>query len=123
MIGLLPWWVRWAVLGVTALGAYGLGRHHQAEADDLAQSRQEAANARALAAWVSGRVRRAHELAASFEADRAALQTRTRTLTRYAERIVERPVYRDCQLDADGLRLIQSADRGDLPAAAPEPGR
>lgn len=58
---------------------------------------------------------------AGYEADRAKLRTEFRTIYQEVERVVEKPVYRDREcLDADGLRVLQSAIRGDT-AAAGEP--
>lgn len=47
--------------------------------------------------------------AAVHEVDKVEIRTVFKTITEEVERVVEKPVYRDVCLDADGLRVIQSA--------------
>lgn len=46
-----------------------------------------------------------------FEQDRLKNETRTRTVYVHLDKIIDRPVYRSVCLDADGLRLLNSAIR------------
>lgn len=52
------------------------------------------------------------ELSAQLIAVQAARKTTYATITRHVDRIVDRPVYRDVCLDADGLRDINAALAG-----------
>jgi hypothetical protein len=72
-------------------------------------------------ATVARLVRRAAVASAAgsaFEADRVRIETRTRVIRQEVQHVVERPVYRDCRLDPDGLRLVNAA-LGGSPAAIP----
>lgn len=60
--------------------------------------------------------RRTNEKAASaastgFEQDKTKNETRTRTVYVEVDKIVDRPVYRNVCVDADGLRLLNGAIR------------
>ena len=50
--------------------------------------------------------RAADQGSAGHEADRARIRTEFITVTKEAERVVEKPVYRNVCLDDDGLRLL-----------------
>ena len=56
--------------------------------------------------------RQADHGAAGHEADRARIRTEFITITKEAERVVEKPVYRNICLDDDGLRLLARAIDG-----------
>ena len=58
--------------------------------------------------------------AAAYEGQREAVRVQFQTITQEVQRVVERPVYRNVCLDADGLRQLRAA-AGDH-AAAPEHG-
>jgi len=68
--------------------------------------------------------------AAEFEKGRAAASARERVVVREVQHVVEKPVYRELCLDADGLRILaddvdaSNARRGLAPAvpAASAPG-
>lgn len=66
------------------------------------------------------RARSAAVASAGHETDREQIQVEFQTITREVERVVEKPVYRNVCLDADGLRLVERAVRGG--AATGEPG-
>lgn len=87
-----------------ALGAAGAWQvqdwRHTAE---LAQQREDAAELQRL------RARTVDSAAASHEATRAQLDAEFKVITREVERVVERPVYRNVCLDADGLRILGRA--------------
>lgn len=53
--------------------------------------------------------RTADQGAAGHEADRARIRTQFITITKEAERVVEKPVYRNVCLDDDGLRILARA--------------
>jgi hypothetical protein len=72
-----------------------------------------AANAR------SENERLAHRAATKFETDRSTNATRTRTITVEVEKIIDRPVYRNICIDADGLQLIAAAIARRDPASQP----
>lgn len=59
--------------------------------------------------------------ATGHEADKREIRTEFLTITQEVERVVEKPVYRDVCLDADGLRVL--ADAIAPRAAASEPAR
>lgn len=64
--------------------------------------------------------RGAHAASAGYEADRELVRVEFQTITREVDRVVEKPVYRNVCLDADGLQLLERATRGS--AATGEPG-
>lgn len=76
------------------------------------------------------RARVADQASAGAEADRATIRTEFQTIYSEVEKIVEKPVYRNVCLDADGLRELNRA-LGARPAASepapavpgPEPAR
>lgn len=53
----------------------------------------------------------ADQASTGFEKDRGKNELRTRTITVEVEKIVDRPVYRNVCLDADGLRLLNEQIR------------
>lgn len=55
----------------------------------------------------------------SFEKDKTKNATRTRTITVEVDKIIDRPVYRNVCLDADGLQLINAAIGRRDPASQP----
>ena len=85
-------------------------RHGRIEADRL----ENEAEARRLNA------RTAQAASGGHEADREQARVEFQIITREVERVVEKPVYRNVCLDADGLRLIERATRAG--AATGEPG-
>jgi len=69
----------------------------------------------------------AAETARRYEETIASLRQTTTEIVREVEKVVERPVYRDCRLDPDGVRILRQA-RGlagepdsDVPPAAYSP--
>jgi NAD(P)H-hydrate repair Nnr-like enzyme with NAD(P)H-hydrate dehydratase domain len=56
--------------------------------------------------------RQADAAATSHEAFKAGEQARVQVITREVERVVEKPVYRNVCLDADGLKLLSDAVHG-----------
>ena len=59
--------------------------------------------------------------AAAHEGQRAQLRAQAQVITREIEHVVERPVYRDVCLDADGLRILSAAIDGAADAGQPAP--
>jgi hypothetical protein len=98
----------------TAIG-FGAAWQVQAWRMDAAELERvtAAANAR------SENERLAHRAATKFETDRRTNAIRTRTITVEVEKIVDRPVYRNVCLDADGLQLIAAAIARRDPASQP----
>lgn len=60
--------------------------------------------------------------ATGYEKDKARIRTEFITITEEVERVIEKPVYRDVCLDADGLRVLSDAIRGPAPASS-QPAR
>ena len=89
-------------------------RAWKAGQDDAERLQAQAQAAQAGAA-------RADAAAAGHETVRAGLQQQRRVLIQEVERVVEKPVYRDVCLDADGLRIIAAA-AGAAPAASQPAG-
>lgn len=84
-----------------------------------ANAAEAAEQARELAAQQR---RSADAAAATYEARRAAQAAQQQIITREVERVVEKPVYRNVCLDADGLRLIgQAVDAARSAAGQPAP--
>lgn len=66
-------------------------------------------------------VRRQHRVAATgYEKDKVRIHTEFVPITQEVERVVEKPVYRDVCLDADGLRILSQAIDA-AAGAGPEP--
>lgn len=63
--------------------------------------------------------RLANRGSAGFETDRTKNEIRTRTITVQVDKIINRPVYRNVCLDADGLQLIAAAIGRRDPASQP----
>ena len=119
MLGsLVPVWARWAVLLAAAVACYGTGRVHQANVDEAKQLEIEHARTVANVERLVRRAAVASAASAAFEADRTTIETRTRVILKEIEHVVDRPVYRDCRLDPDGLRLVNEA-LGGSPATIP----
>ena len=53
---------------------------------------------------------------AGHEMDRTRIRKEFMTITREAQRVVEKPVYRNVCLDDDGLRLLERAINGEAAA-------
>lgn len=84
--------------------------------DSMELQRQEAARE-------SGRLaaRAADAASERHEADKAALRAEFKPIYKEVEVVVQKPVYRNVCLDADGLRLIERALRGPGAAGQPAP--
>jgi len=82
--------------------------------DSMELERQETARE-------SGRLaaRAAEAVSARHEDDKAALRAEFKPIYKEVEVVVQKPVYRNVCLDADGLRLLERAVRG--PATASQP--
>ncbi|MFA5901186.1 MAG: hypothetical protein WC829_18960 [Hyphomicrobium sp.] len=59
----------------------------------------------------------AHRGSTGFEKDRSTNETRIRTITVEVDKIIDRPVFRNVCMDADGLQLINAAIRREAPAS------
>lgn len=118
LASLMPVWARWAVLLAACAALYGTGRVHQAHVDEAEQLERDHARTVANVERLVRRAAVASAAGAAFEADRTVIETRTRTILREVQHVVDRPVYRDCRLDPDGLRLLNAA-LGGSPAPVP----
>jgi hypothetical protein len=122
LTSLVPVWARWTVLLAAAAAIYGTGRLHQARVDQAEQLKIEHARTVANVERLVRRAAVASTAGSAFEADRTVIETRTRTILREVQHVVDRPVYRDCRLDPDGLRLVNAALSGSpatIPAGVP----
>lgn len=63
-------------------------------------------------------IERGRKAALELGDDRAKSETITRTVTKYIDRIVDRPVYRSDCIDTDGLRYLNCAIRGEAGTAS-----
>jgi hypothetical protein len=115
---LVPAWVRWAVLVAALATCYGTGRVHQARVDQVKQTARDHAQMEATVDRLVRRAAVATNASTAFEADRTVIETRTRIILREVQHVVDRPVYRDCRLDPDGVRLLNAA-LGGSPVAIP----
>lgn len=61
----------------------------------------------------------AQKASQELEAARGKTEIKYKTITKEVEKLVDRPVYRNVCLDADGLRLANSALRPDAPSGEP----
>lgn len=118
LTSLVPVWARWVILLAACAALYGTGRLHQARHDQAEQLEIEHARTVANVERLVRRAAVASAAGAAFEADRAVIETRTRTILREVQHVVDRPVYRDCRLDPDGMRLVNAALGG---SPAPDP--
>ena len=108
----LPWWVKPAVVLVACFACYGAGRLDQFE-DDLAERNAERVKElETVAAWVAQRTARARALGAAEVKEREKIRVVFERIEKEVERIVDRPVYHECALDADGLRAWNEANSG-----------
>ena len=91
-------------------GLYGT-IHHSGVQEGRAEIQKmwDDANAKARAR----ELKQGEQAATGLEADREKAKVIYRTITQQVDRIVERPVYRNVCLDADGLRLARCAIRGE----------
>lgn len=104
------------VAAMVAAAAAGIGawtvqdwRYESKEAERMEMAAKEQAR----------RADRIDTAAVGHERDRAEIHTRFVTITEEVERVVEKPVYRDVCLDADGLRVLTDAIGGADPAGQP----
>lgn len=101
LLGVVLFYV--ASLGGTAWKAYDLGGEHV-----IAQQAQQQADIK----------KGQDEALQAAAAEIAKIDVRQVTIRQQAETITrEVPVYRDCQHDPDGLRLVNEALTGDEPSA------
>jgi len=118
LTSLVPVGARWAVLLSAAAALYCTGRIHQAHVDEAEQLEREHARTVANVDRLVRRAAVATAAGAAFESDRTLIETKTRIILKEVQHVVDRPVYRDCRLDPDGLRLSNAA-LGGSPAAIP----
>lgn len=117
MLGLNPTTLLASLVGALALFGAGAWAGHKVTSN--AWEAEQAAQERALREGYVRQVEEANARAEEAERQIQAIRAGTRVVTRYVDRIVERPVYRDTVcLDSDGLRAIDTA----LGRAAPDPG-
>lgn len=96
-------------------GGYGVGYDHAANACEAARAK---AVDKALVEY-KARASQQNKVAEKLEVDDAKADAVYRTITKTVDRVVERPVYRNVCLDADGLRNVNAA----LAGAAANPGQ
>lgn len=106
----------WAWAGL-ALVAWGSWQRLEAKA---AHAKLESERAAAITE-VFRRSEIAAGASARYEGRRAQLQQHARVITKEIDRVVEKPVYRDMCLDADGLRILSAAIAGATDPGQPAP--
>ena len=99
------------------LGAYQHGVDTTRAKCEVVRLREVAA----VASLMEQERQRADEAAADYELAREQRQVVTRTITKEIVREVEKPVYRECRVPVDGVRLINAARRGAEAERAREP--
>lgn len=117
----VPPWARWLAVVAVLLAAYGTGRVHQARDDFANAVARDRDRLAAVAAQLDRRAGIAHAAAVAYEGDRERIRTVYQTIEREVAHVVDRPVYRECRLDPDGLRLVAAALAGLNPAPAGQP--
>lgn len=110
MLGLNPTTLLGALVGALALFGAGLWTGHEitSNAWQAEMAAQELALRERYVAEAEEANARADEAERKIEAIRAG----TRVVTRYVDRLVERPGYRNVCLDPDGLRAVNAALTG-----------
>jgi hypothetical protein len=107
-----------AALSFTGAWKVQSWRHAAMEADRLEQAAKETAR----------KVDKIDVAAVGHETDKTSIRTVFRTITKEVAHVVEKPVYRNVCLDADGLRVLSTAINGGPTASVtaggvPEPKR
>lgn len=98
-----------AIVGVLSFLAW---RIYDAGADSVRVEWAQAAEAQR-----QEEAERAGKASTKLETDNAKARVITRTIERQVDKIVERPVFRNVCLDADGLCLVNAAIRGEEPTS------
>lgn len=95
--------------GLLIGGSYGVGVKHERNASE---ARQKEAIERQMK---EHQANEAIDMQAAYEVGKAQQGVRTviRTIQRQVDKVVEKPVYRDCALDPDGMRIWNAANRGE----------
>lgn len=97
-----------AVAAALLLGGFFTGVKVTNNARDAKQLKAE----RHYQEQVAAETARANNLAQKYEEARTHIKDKFRTITKEVEVIIDRPVYNQCKLDADGLRLWNDANDG-----------
>lgn len=109
MFRLIPLWV-WAAVCAVAFAAGGTTAW---KVQDWHYGAKEADRLQLVAEQAKKNEHRADAGSAGHETDKAGLKTQFITITKEAERVIlEKPVYRNVCLDADGLRILATAISG-----------
>ncbi len=115
---ILPWWVRPAVILAVAAAAYGYGRLDQAQSEQAKRDQERIREMEQIAEWS----RQSRALGARETKERERIRVVFETIEKAVDRIVERPVYRDCALDDDGLRAWNEANSAQASAGGEPSG-
>lgn len=120
---LLPWIIGAALLFGAATAIYQYIDNNWATDAGVAKGRKEV-----QAQWDEAKlqqkeeeIERGRNAAHNLGEDRAKSEVVHRTVTKYIDRIVDRPVYRNMCMDDDGLRNLNCAIRGETGTAACRP--
>lgn len=105
----------WTHVGAAVLGATIAGSAAW-QVQDWRYGAKEAERLQAVREQAIRNDRTADAGAAGHEVDRARIRKEFITINREAQRVVEKPVYRNVCLDDDGLRILERAINGE-PAA------
>lgn len=108
------------VIGAIALGLIVTHASAFIKGRSYAETQQQAAYSKQLEQVITEHnANAAKDAQAAFEAGKkqAGARVVTRTIREQVDKVVDRPVYRDCRLDDDGFRLWNDANRGSLAEA------
>lgn len=106
----------WVAIIALALGFTGGWRVHVWKDAADARDAQKAAEVEFMR-----REKAQYDAATAHEKTRTRIQYVDREVTKEIDRVVEKPVYRELCLDADGLRLANEAIAATGPASQPAP--
>lgn len=99
------------VAAVLMLASFGAGWQVQAWRWKAAESAQiEQANAALVAEQ-----KRSAEASRGYQEQLAKVKAKTRVIVNEVNREIEKPVYRDCVIPADGMRLLDQAIEANTP--------
>lgn len=105
------WLAQWRLLlGLVLLGALAGGSAWGGwKWRDMRAAQQDAQRLEAAAEIERERAHQAAAAAGGHEADKTRLRTEFVTITETVSHVIEKPVYRNVCLDADGLRALSQA--------------
>lgn len=101
------WFLGLFITSSLVVGIFSMGAHWESKRWQL---REDIAKAKSAEAY-QNEVEKNAKLSADLAASQAKTNTVFKTITNEVQHIVDRPVYNDCKLDADGLRVWNDASQ------------